>query len=50
MTPAQLAAECESAGEEHQAMTDVITFLAFGFILFGVPAILARLFVKWGIY
>lgn len=31
-------------------MTDLLAFVAFGFALFCVPAILARLFVKWGIY
>jgi len=31
-------------------MGEVIAFAIFGFVLFGVPAIIARLLVKWGIY
>ena len=31
-------------------MTDLIAFTAFGIVLFGIPAIIARLLVQWGIY
>lgn len=31
-------------------LPNALAFAAFGFVLFGVPAIIARLFVKWGIY
>lgn len=31
-------------------MSDLLAFAAFGLVLFGVPAAIARLLVKWGIY
>lgn len=31
-------------------MNDLITFVVFGLALFGIPAVIARLMVKWGIY
>lgn len=31
-------------------MSDLLALFAFGLVLFGVPAIIARMLVKWGIY
>ena len=31
-------------------MTDLLTYLAFGLALFGIPAVIARLVVRKGIY
>ena len=36
--------------EPTMTQSEALTFAAFGFVLFGIPAIIARLLVKWGIY
>ena len=45
MTPKQIAESLTDGGT--QAM---LAGLIMGAVLFGIPTILARLFVKWGIY